>query len=99
MHLPGVPQLLDFYHAAEHLYKTASNIWPESKALEWWHRRLAQLKEGQLTNFFASLKWLARRYPEDNSEESPIRLLGYFNTNSTRLDYRWALANDLPIGS
>ena len=99
MHLPGVPQLLDFYHAAEHLYKTASNIWPESKALEWWHRRLGQLKEGQLTNFFASLKWLARRYPEDDSEESPIRLLGYFNTNSTRLDYRWALANDLPIGS
>lgn len=99
MHLPGVPQLLDFYHAAEHLYKTASHMWPESKALEWWHRRLGQLKEGQLINFFASLQWLARRYPEDESEESPKRLLNYFQDNRQRLDYRWAIDNDLPIGS
>lgn len=99
MHLPGVTQLLDFYHAAEHLYKTASHLWPQSKALEWWHRRLGQLKEGQLINFFASLQWLARRYPEDESEESPKRLLNYFQDNRQRLDYRWAIANDLPIGS
>lgn len=99
MHLPGVPQLLDFYHAAEHLYKTASNLWPESKALEWWHRRLGQLREGQLNNFFASLQWLARRHREDDSEESPTRLLSYFQSNSRRLDYRSAIGNDLPIGS
>jgi len=99
MHLPGVPQLLDFYHAAEHLYDTADHLWPQSKAIQWWHRRLGQLKEGQLSNFFASLKWLARRYAEDDSEQNPTRLLNYFQSNSTRLDYRWAIANDLPIGS
>lgn len=99
MHLPRVRQLLDFYHAAEHLYKTASNLWPETKALEWWHRRLDQLKEGQLNNFFASLQWLARRHSEDDSEESPTRLLSYFQSNSKRLDYRRAIADNLPIGS
>jgi len=99
MHLPGVPQLLDFYHAAEHLYKTASHMWPESKALEWWRRRLGQLKEGQLINFLASSQWLARRYPEDQSQESPKRLLNYFQDNRQRLDYRWAIGDDLPIGS
>lgn len=99
MHLPGVPQLLDFYHAAEHLYATASHCWPESKALAWWHRRLGQLKEGKLINFFESLQWLARRHPDDDSEESPMRLLNYFQNNRTRLNYQWAIANDLPIGS
>jgi hypothetical protein len=62
MHLPGVPQLLDFYHAAEHLYATAKSVWPEQTAGNWWHRRLQQLKEGQLQNFFAALKWLARSH-------------------------------------
>jgi hypothetical protein len=99
MHLPGVPQLLDFYHAAQHLYTTATNLWPDSKALQWWHRRLAQLKEGHLANFFASLQWLARRYQNDDSEDSPSRLLRYFQDNRQRLDYRWAIINDLPIGS
>lgn len=99
MHLPGVPQLLDLYHAAQHLYQTASHCWPETKALEWWHRRLGQLKGGYMANFFASLQWLARRYPNDESDESPKRLLGYFNDNRQRLDYQWAISNHLPIGS
>lgn len=99
MHLPGVPQLLDFYHAAEHLYSTASHCWPETKALAWWQRRLDQLKEGQLINFFGSLQRLARRYPYDDSDEGPTRLLKYFQSNRSRLDYKWAIANNLPIGS
>ena len=28
-----------------------------------------------------------------------MRLLNYFQNNRTRLDYQWAIANDLPIGS
>ena len=99
MHLPGVPQLLDFYHAAEHLYSTASHCWPESKALAWWQRRLDQLKEGQLINFFGSLQRLARRYPDDDSDEGSTRLLKYFQSNRSRLDYKRAIANNLPIGS
>ncbi len=99
LHLPGVAQLLDFYHAAEHLYSTASHCWPESKALAWWQRRLDQLKEGQLIKFFGSLQRLARKYPDDDTDEGPTRLLKYFQSNRARLDYKWAIANNLPIGS
>lgn len=100
MHLPGVPQLLDFYHAAEHLYATAELVWGEGKTKEiWWHRRLEQLKEGRLREFFAALKRLARVFGDSESDYSPTRLLRYFIDNQCRLNYRWAIENNLPIGS
>jgi hypothetical protein len=40
LHFPGVAQLLDFYHAAEHLHETATALWPERIANIWWCRRL-----------------------------------------------------------
>ena len=102
LHLPGVPQLLDFYHAAEHLYATAQAVWPDQTAGNWWQRRLQQLKEGELSNFFAALKWLARSRSgsfKGEPELSPEYLLRYFLKNKERLNYRWALAENLPIGS
>lgn len=100
MHLPGVPQLLDFYHAAEHLYATAELVWGEGKTKGiWWHRRLEQLKEGRLKEFFGALKRLARVYGDSESDHSPRRLLRYFIDNRGRLIYRWAIENNLPIGS
>lgn len=100
MHLPGVPQLLDFYHAAEHLYATAELVWGEGKTKDiWWHRRLAQLKEGRLTEFFAALKRLAKAFGDSESDYSPKRLLRYFSDNRARLNYKWAIENNLPIGS
>jgi hypothetical protein len=98
-HLHGVPQLLDFYHAAEHLHATAQAIWPDTIATTWWHRRLDQLKEGRIDNFFAALQWLARRHKTTDPELSPGRLLEYFQSNRQRLNYRWALDHKLPIGS
>jgi hypothetical protein len=98
-HLHGVPQLLDFYHAAEHLHATAQAIWNEGIANNWWHRRLDQLKEGRIDNFFAALQWLARRHKTTDPELSPARLLEYFQNNRQRLNYRWALDRKLPIGS
>jgi len=40
-YFPAVPQLLDFYHAAEHLHATAEVVWPEqAMAYRWWQQRL-----------------------------------------------------------
>jgi hypothetical protein len=98
-HLHGVPQLLDFYHAAEHLHATAQAVWTDPLATTWWHRRLEQLKQGHIDNFFAALKWLARRHDTSDPDVSPDLLLQYFQDNRSRLNYRWALDNNLPIGS
>jgi hypothetical protein len=99
MHFPGVPQLLDFYHAAEHLHRTAFTLWSAGVADVWWHRRLDQLKNGERDNFFAALKLIAKRYETDDPEISPKRLLAYFEENRERLDYAKALGRKLPIGS
>jgi hypothetical protein len=98
-HFPGVPQLLDFYHAAEHLHATAEALWPEATAHSWWQRRLEQLRSGQVANFLASLQWLAKRHHTSDPAVSPQRLLKYFEDNRDRLNYGWALRAHLPIGS
>ena len=100
---PKVPQLLDFYHAAEHLYATAKLIFPEAQAQKWWHTRLAQLKAGDLVHFFQALKRLANVHPsaspEGEDKYSPEKLLDYFVSNKSRLGYPWAMRNKLPIGT
>lgn len=98
-HFAGVWQLLDFYHAAEHLHQTAVALWPEGVANAWWHRRLDQLRKGELGNFFAALKLIAKRYQTNDDETSPRRLLEYFEGNRARLGYAEALKRNLPIGS
>jgi hypothetical protein len=98
LHLPGVPQLLDFYHGAEHLHAAAKSLSTEEPAGAWVHERLDQLQTGQLRSFFAAL----RRLPPGASAEadqSPQRLLDYFLKNGRRLDYRSARRKNLPIGS
>ena len=99
LHFPGIPQLLDFYHAAEHLHQTAAALWPQGVANRWWHRRLHQLKRGELGNFFAALQLIARRHQTSDPEPSPQRLLRYFEENRQRLGYAEALRRKLPIGS
>ncbi len=99
LHFPGVPQLLDFYHAAEHLHKTAVALWPDGIADKWWHRRLDELKAGDFGRFFAALKLTAKRWTTSDPEVSPERLLNYFEENRHRLRYAEALKLNLPIGS
>jgi hypothetical protein len=99
LHLPGVMQLLDFYHASQHIYATAQLLWSQEAANRWWHRRLEQLKGGQIPHFFAALQRLARSHQDIDSDQSPRRLLQYFRDNQARLGYAWAIKNHLPIGS
>ena len=99
MHFPKVPQLLDFYHAAEHLHQTAAALSTEGIANAWWHRRMDQLKAGELGNFFAALKLIAKRSQTSDPAVSPERLLRYFEENRGRLGYADALRKKLPIGS
>lgn len=99
LHFPGVTQLLDFYHAAEHLHATAMALWPDGIANAWWRRRLDQLKTGELFNFFAALKLTAKRQTTSDPAISPERLLHYFEENRSRLGYAEAIKRNLPIGS
>jgi hypothetical protein len=58
-------------------------------------------QSGDLTHFFQALERLVSKHPSDSPDipESPEKLLEYFATNKSRLDYRRATRNKLPIGS
>ena len=99
IYYPGARQLLDFYHAAEHLHNTASELWPKDTADTWCRQRMEQLKEGKLDDFFTELKHRAEEHATDDSALSPKRLMKYFETNRNRLGYADALKDNLPIGS
>ena len=96
---PKIPQLLDFYHASEHLYATANLAFSGAQAGKWWHARLEQLKTGDLEHFFQALRRLVKVHPFAPCDESPEKLLDYFISNQPRLNHPWALANRLPIGT
>jgi hypothetical protein len=99
MYYPDARQLLDFYHAAEHLHKTASELWSKETADEWCRERLEQLKTGELDSFFAELERTAEEHSTNDSASDPKRLLKYFETNRSRLGYNEAIKDNLPIGS
>jgi len=99
LHYPGAKQLLDFYHAAEHLHKTAAALWSKETADAWCQERLKQLKTGELDNFFIELKRTAEEHVLNDAALDPKRLLNYFETNRNRLGYADAIKNNLPIGS
>ena len=85
MYYPGARQLLDFYHAAEHLHKTAAALWTKEIADAWCHERREQLKEGELEGFFTELKRIAEEHTLNDPALDPKRLLNYFETNRNRL--------------
>ena len=91
-------QILDFYHATEHLWKLAHAIWGEgsSRAGEWVETQKTHLREGRLDAFFDGLQRWADAEPYRQAAQEQLR---YFQTNRERLGYADALARGYPIGS
>lgn len=91
-------EVLDFYHAVEHLWEMARALWGESspRAKEWVEEQKERLKSGDLDAFFAELdRWVAK---EDYAEAAGNQLT-YFTNNRKRLCYAEARARGYPIGS
>jgi hypothetical protein len=92
--------LIDFYHVCEYLSDAAKAIAPDPVAQEaWMGAQKDALKSGGLDN---TLRALARHFeaPEVDDEHAPVRRCHrYLSGRRNQLNYREALANDLPIGS
>ncbi len=91
-------EVLDFYHAVEHLWEMARALWGESspRAKEWVDEQKDRLEEGALDSFFAELqRWAAK---EDYADAAKKQLT-YFTNNRSRLCYAEARARGYPIGS
>lgn len=91
-------EVLDFYHATEHLWALAHAIWGEgsSRAKPWVEAQKARLLEGHLDAFFRTL----RRWDRDGPWQAEAqRQLAYFTTHRHRIRYHDYRARGYPIGS
>jgi hypothetical protein len=98
----GAKELLDFYHATEHLWTVANTVYGAGtpKAKKWVEPLIDQLKESQSAEVIKTLEKVLRKVvnrPEDRKTLEVER--NYFLTHQARMDYRAMAEVGYPIGS
>lgn len=92
-----VHELLDFYHAVEHLGKVAAlrKSWSSKERKAWIKKQRRLLSKGQVEQVVESVKSICRgRHSKAITTER-----NYFIRNQQRMNYPDAKAHHLPIGS
>lgn len=106
LHFPGAIEIVDFYHAAEHLWSTGEALWGDrgsSAATRSWvrhHRR--SLRKGRVDLVIAAIERAQEtRGPmrPPACRETIRRNLAYFKNNRERMAYARFKAMHLPIGT
>lgn len=94
---------LDFYHASEHLYALAADLYPDDnkQAKAWCKRILNSLKRYSAKRLFSTLQELLAEPPR--SDPSTIAAIesanSYFQRHRDHMNYARAKRSGLPIGS
>ncbi len=92
--------LIDFYHVCEYLSAAAQAVSPAATAQEaWMDAQKDALKTGRVDNVLQALAPHIEA-PGMDDDQAPVRRCHrYLSGRRNQLNYREALANDLPIGS
>jgi hypothetical protein len=90
-------ELIDFYHAVQHLYAFAElkRMWSRKKRKQWVTRQKRLLKKGESKKVIAHMKAAAK----GSKSKLLKRELNYFIKNQKRLSYKEVAAAKMPIGS
>jgi len=99
-HFPGAIQIVDLYHARQHLWDLARKLYPNQQAeQERWMvvHKDALLDEGKIEDLVASLRSIISSNPE-LSEKIRIEA-DYFQKNTQRMRYPEFRAQHLFVGS
>jgi hypothetical protein len=93
-------ELLDFYHASQHLWAVAHHLHPqdETQARNWVQPLLHQLRHGQEQTALRKLERLLGKNA-GNVDESLQREVHYFRQHRQRLHYQAVAEQGAPIGS
>jgi hypothetical protein len=97
LHFPKRVEVLDWYHAVEHLWAAGKDRWGEGSApaREWVEARKQELWEGRVEAVLAALGGEAAE-TESQTVASEVH---YFETNQDRMRYAEFRAQGYPIGS
>jgi hypothetical protein len=96
---PGAIQILDYYHACDHLAKIAEAIYGKDTDLsrQWQKTRQAQLKDNQLGAVLRAIAaWKPKCLEHHQLRRSEFR---YFRHNAERMRYKTFLEKGYHIGS
>ena len=98
----GAREVLDFYHAAEHLWKVANTVFgagtPQAK--QWAQPLIAQLKEGQGAEVIQTLEHTLQKIADRAQDHKTVEVeRDYFLKHQKRLDYKAISEAGYPIGS
>ncbi len=92
-------QVVDWYHAKEHLHRVADLAFGEGNPTgqQWVQRMRTPLYQGQVWEVSADIRDLAAEHPRVS--QALLTEAGYFETNKRRMQYLEVRDAGLPIGS
>jgi hypothetical protein len=99
LHFYGATQIIDIFHAREHLWKIAREIYDtdKEKIKPWMKKRIKELDKGEVEKVVAAFKKLS---PADEQSKEILRKeIGYFDRNKERMRYKKFKEQGLFIGS
>src|SRR5712692_5736908 len=101
-HFPGTVQILDLYHAKEHVWDVAHAVFGRGTAAGtvWATHACSLLEQGQSEALVGAIQVLPPIPPEPGQARSiPERAVDYFTTNAARMRYPVFRAQGMHIGS
>lgn len=98
-HFPAALQIVDLFHAREHVVKVGKIIWPEKspRRKQWIDERFVELDEGRIETLIGQIWKLSSQYPQHREKlekETP-----YFASNRERMRYQEFRTQGLFVGS
>ena len=93
----GAKEVLDFYHASEHLWELGRALYGEDQAREWVERGLHELRHGQEETFLARIAQL--KAPRGEAGKTVHEQQNYFTHQAQRMNYQQIARRGRPIGS
>jgi hypothetical protein len=98
--LPEGVEILDFFHAAEHLNDAVGSVYGEGSVAARQHFEALRFVLKEVANgaekVIRSLNYLHKRHPRNTKVE---KVLAYFRNNRRRMRYHEFIVEGLPIGS
>src|SRR3989440_5394958 len=101
-HFPEAVQIVDLYHAQEHVWQVARAIYgPQTEAAEVWAKDACDLLvHGNIEELAATIAALPPIAPSPGESRSvPEKAVDYFTTNAERMRYPTFRAQGMHVGS